>query len=68
LTGSFEKKSDLNSTRSDLLPAFSKGSSINAAAEKEDNMALMNLGTDTDFGFLNGLKRKNIIHFSKMQA
>jgi hypothetical protein len=28
-------------------------------------MALMNLGTDTDFGFLNGLKRKNIIQLSE---
>jgi hypothetical protein len=31
-------------------------------------MALMNLGTDTDFGFLNGLKRKNIIRFQKIQG
>ena len=31
-------------------------------------MALMNLDTDTDFGFLNGTKRKNIILSAKMQA
>jgi len=31
-------------------------------------MALINRGKDTDFGFLNGFKRKNIIRFKKMQA
>lgn len=31
-------------------------------------MALMNLGTGTDFGFLNGLKHKNIIRFQKIQG
>ena len=31
-------------------------------------MALMNLDTDTDFGFLNGLKRKNIICLKKIQG
>jgi len=51
-----------------LLPVFSRGSIINAAAEKEDNMALMNLGTDTDFGFLNGLKRKILSTFRKYKV
>ena len=54
--------------KSDLFPAFSKGSSINAAAEKEDNMAFMYLDTDTDSDFLNGFKHKIIIRFIKMQA
>jgi len=46
-----KKKSDGNFTRAELLPVFNKGSSINAAAEKEDNMAFINLGTDTDTDF-----------------
>ena len=50
-----------------MLPVFNKGSSIKAAGN-EDNMVFINLDTDTDFGFLNGLKRKNIILFTKMQA
>jgi len=41
---------------------------MNAAAEKEDNMAFINLDMDTDSDFLNVFKRKNIIHFIKMQA
>ena len=31
-------------------------------------MAFINLDTGTDFGFLNGRKRKNIILLKKMQA
>ncbi len=31
-------------------------------------MAFMNLVTDTDLDFLNGLKDKNIIHFQKIQG
>jgi len=31
-------------------------------------MVFINLGTDTDSDFLNGLKHKNIIHFQKIQG
>ena len=51
-----------------MPPVFNNGSSIKAVAENEDNMVFINLDMDTDFGFLNGLKRKNIIHFEKMQV
>ena len=62
------KKLDSNFARAELFPAFNKGSNINAAAEREDNMVFINLGTDTDSDFLNGLKHKNIIHFQKIQG
>jgi hypothetical protein len=38
-----------------------------AAAEKEDNMAFINLGTDSDLRVLNGFKHKNIIRLQKIQ-
>jgi hypothetical protein len=60
---------DSNFARAELLPVFNKGNSINAAADKEDdNMVFINFGTDTGFGFLNGLKHKNIIRFQKIQG
>lgn len=55
-------------TGPDLFPAFNRGSNINATAGVEDSMAFMNLVTDTDLDFLNGLKDKNIIHFQKIQG
>jgi hypothetical protein len=51
LIGPLVKKVDSNFARADLLPVFNKGSSIKAAAGKEDNIVLINLGTDTDFNF-----------------
>ena len=45
------KKMDSNFDRVELFPAFNKGSNINAAAGKEDNMIFINLGTDTDSDF-----------------
>ena len=51
----------------DLFPWFNNGMKINAAADNEDSMVLINLGTDTDLG-LNGFKRKNIIRLEEIQA
>ena len=59
---------DWNFTGPDLFPACNMGMSINAAIGNEDSMAFIKLGTGTDFGFLNGRKRKNIIPFKKLQA
>ena len=43
--------SDWNFTGLDLLPANNSGTAINAAAENEDNMAFINLGTGYGFRF-----------------
>ena len=49
--GSLVKKLDSNFARAELFPAFNNGRNINAAAEREDNMVFINLGTDTDSDF-----------------
>ena len=59
---------DWNFTGPDLFPVCNIGMSIHAAIGNEDSMAFISLDTGTDFGFLNGRKRKNIIPFKKLQA
>ena len=45
------KKLDSNFARAELFPVFNNGSNINAAADREDDMVFINLGTDTDSDF-----------------
>ena len=44
-----KSNSALNFLLIGLFPWFNKGKKINAAADNEDSMALINLGTGTDW-------------------
>lgn len=49
--GAEKLNSALNFLLIGLFPWFNNGKKINAAADNEDSMAFINLGTDTDWVF-----------------